>query len=280
MKIIEINKIAVLGCGWLGLPLAKKLLADGYYIKGSTTTVNKIAKLAAAQIDPFLVQLNPQIEGDDINLFLDADLLIINIPPGRHKGLENNYPTKMENVAKALLNSPISKVIFISSSSVYPENGAVVDESTPIDAQSASALSLFKAEEIFRLLPKIQTTVIRMSGLIGPDRHPGRFFAGKENIPNGLAPVNLIHLDDCIGIIKQVIEKNIWGEVINAAAPDHPTKMDFYNLASQKYNGTTAQFIAEKKDFKVVSSAKLMNKYAYKFKVPLLLEWLLQTPQN
>jgi nucleoside-diphosphate-sugar epimerase len=186
----------------------------------------------------------------------------------------------MENVAKALLNSPISKVIFISSSSVYPENGAIVDESTPIDTQTVSALSLFEAEEIFRSLPKIQTTVIRMSGLIGPERHPGRFFAGKENIPNGLAPVNLIHLDDCIGIIEHVMEKNIWGEIINAVATDHPTKMDFYNLASQKYNGTSAQFIGEKKDFKVVSSDKLIKKYAYNFKVPLLMEWLLQTPQS
>lgn len=280
MKIIEINKIAVLGCGWLGLPLAKKLITEGYYVKGSTTSTQKIETLAALHIDPFLVQLNPQIEGDDIDLFLDADLLIINIPPGRHKGLENNYPTKMENVAKALLNSSVSKVIFISSSSVYPENGAIVDESTPIDTQTVSALSLFEAEEIFRSLPKIQTTVIRMSGLIGPERHPGRFFAGKENIPNGLAPVNLIHLEDCIGIIEHVMEKNIWGEIINGAAPDHPTKMDFYNLASQKYNGTNAQFIGEKNDFKVVSSDKLIKKYSYNFKVPLLMEWLLQTPQS
>lgn len=278
MKIIEINKIAVLGCGWLGLPLAKKLIAKGYQVKGSTTSAHKIATLAASQIAPFLVQLNPQIQGDEINLFLDADLLIINIPPGRHKGLENNYPIKMENVAKALLNSPISKVIFISSSSVYPENGTIVNESTPIDAQTASSLSLFEAEEIFRSVPKIQTTVIRMSGLIGPGRHPGRFFAGKENIPNGLAPINLIHLDDCIGIIEQVIEKNIWGETINAAAPDHPSKMEFYKLASQKFNGGKAHFIEEKKDFKVVSSDKLMNKYAYRFKFPDLRKWLLQTP--
>ncbi|TKC00439.1 NAD-dependent epimerase/dehydratase family protein [Pedobacter cryophilus] len=280
MNITKINKIAVLGCGWLGLPLAKELIEDGYFVKGSTTTISKIAVLAAQHIDPFLVQLNPEIEGDDIQLFLDVDLLIINIPPGRHKGTENNYVTKMANIAKAVTNSPISKIIFISSSSVYPENCTEVAEETAIDEHTPSALSLFQAEEIFRNLKQIKTTVVRMSGLIGPERHPGRFFAGKENIPNGLAPVNLIHLVDCISIIKFIIEEEIWDETINAAAPDHPNKMDFYALASEKYNQSTAQFIAEKQNFKIVSSKKLIDKYGYQFKIPNLMEWLLQTPQS
>lgn len=280
MKITEINKIAVLGCGWLGLPLAKELSEDGYFVNGSTTSPSKIALLAAQQIAPFLVQLSPEIEGDDIQLFLDADLLIINIPPGRHKGIENTYVAKMENIAKAITYSPISKVIFISSSSVYPENCTDVTEQTTIDKNTASALNLFKAEEIFRNLNQIKTTIIRFSGLIGLERHPGRFFTGKENIPNGLAPVNLIHLDDCISIIKFIIKQEIWDETINASAPDHPKKMDFYALATKEFDQSTAKFIAEKQNFKIVSSKKLIEKYGYQFKIPNLMEWLLQTPQS
>lgn len=29
--------VSILGCGWLGLPLAEQLLAEGYSVKGSTT---------------------------------------------------------------------------------------------------------------------------------------------------------------------------------------------------------------------------------------------------
>ena len=280
MNITKIHKIAVLGCGWLGFPLATELVKDGYYMKGSTTSTSKLTLLAAQHIDPFLVQLNPEIEGDDIRLFLDADLLIINIPPGRHKGIENNYVAKMANIAEAVTNSPISKIIFISSSSVYPENCTEVNEESAIDRNTTSALSLYQAEEVFRNLKQIKTTIVRMAGLIGPERHPGRFFAGKENIPNGLAPVNLIHLQDCIGIIKFIIEKEIWGETINGSTPDHPLKMDFYALASKMYNQSTAKFIIEKKDFKLVSSKKLIEQYGYQFKIPNLMAWLLQTPQS
>ena len=38
----EREKISILGCGWLGLPLAKSLLAKGYKIKGSTTSESKL----------------------------------------------------------------------------------------------------------------------------------------------------------------------------------------------------------------------------------------------
>ncbi|MDA9555472.1 SDR family oxidoreductase [Pelobium sp.] len=277
MNLTDITKISVLGCGWLGLPLAKALKSAGFYVKGSTTAANKLEILASAHIDPFLVQLNPNLEGDDIQLFLDADLLIINIPPGRHQGLESNYVDKMRHVANAVAASPIKKLIFVSSSSVYPENNAEVTEETEINSQSTSALSLFNAEEVFRNLAELQTTVIRMSGLIGPNRHPGRFFGGKENIPNGLAPVNLIHLNDCIGIIKIVIEKGIWGETLNACSPNHPTKMDFYSLASEKYNQSKAQFIPERQEFKIVSSQKLIAQYGYQYQHPNLMDWLLQS---
>ena len=276
----KIKKIGVIGCGWLGLPLAIQLVAEGYYLKGTTTTREKLTTLSSHQIDPFLVQLNPALIGDDIKTLFNVDLLIINIPPKRNQGLASDYLDKMYNIASTIKGSSINKIIFISSTSVYPEDKMVVSEETAIDVNSLPAISLYNAEEIFRNLENVKTTVIRMAGLIGPNRHPGRFFAGKENIPNGLAPVNLIHLDDCIGIIQMVIEKEIWGETFNGATPSHPTKAEFYNLAANQFNQTTAKFIYEEKEFKIVSSEKLIEKFNYQFKIPNLMKWLLQTPQN
>lgn len=270
----EIRSVAVLGCGWLGLPLAAQLKENGFFIKGSTTQTSKLQEIAAYHIDPYLVQINPEITGDDIYLFLDVDLLIVNIPPGRNTEQASLYQKKMENLAKAIQVSTIKKVIFISSTSVYPETNDLVDENSETDT-SVPAIRMLKAETTFQKLQNINTTIIRMAGLIGPERHPGRFFGGKENIPNGLAPVNLIHLEDCIGIIQYVIQQQIWGETINAAAPSHPTKMDFYNLASEKFNGSTADFLSDKNSYKIVDSTKIISKYGYTFKHPDLMQWLL-----
>lgn len=268
-----IKCISIMGCGWLGLPLAKFLLAKGYVIKGSTTNVDKLATLKNAGIVPFLIHLNPAISGNNITQFLDSDLLIINLPPGRN-ALIDNYVLKINCLNDAVAESRIKKIIFISSTSVYPEKNDWVDEDTDIDQQSTKGLRMFTAEQVFVNNPKLQTTVIRMAGLIGPNRHPGRFFAGKQNIAAGLAPVNLIHLTDCLGLINTVIEKNFWHKTINGVAPSHPKKQDFYALASQKYNNSQTLFIPQEGDFKKVRSKVSFKELGYTYKIDNLMAWL------
>ena len=37
--------ISILGCGWLGHPLAKFLISENFIVKGSTTTISKLISL-------------------------------------------------------------------------------------------------------------------------------------------------------------------------------------------------------------------------------------------
>jgi nucleoside-diphosphate-sugar epimerase len=278
MKVFSIDRISIMGCGWMGLPLAIDLIFRGFKINGSTTSIDKLDLLKSNSIAPFLVQLEEN-DRNNLSAFLNADLLIINVPPGRNKDYVNDYNIKMQDLAKAVSNSCIKKIIFISSTSVYEEYNGLVDEETKSLSNSDSGRRMIEAENIFKSLINIETTIIRMAGLIGPKRHPGRFFAGKENIPDGMAPINLIHLDDCIGIIAHVINNDLWNQTFNGAAPSHPLKMDFYDLASQQLYGKGAKFIAEKGNYKIVDGSKIIFA-GYQFKHPNLMEWLLQTPQN
>lgn len=273
MKNNSLKKIGVIGCGWLGFPLAKKTLSDGFLVNGSTTSTIKLNQLEQSGINPFLIQLDADAVIEGIQEFLNVDLIIINIPPGRHANGLAFYLDKLVYLKNEILKSVIKKIIFISSTSVYAENNSVQKEDSAVYGNSETAKRMLSAENIFVDLPDIETTIIRMAGLIGPERHPGRFFAGKSNIPNGLSRVNLIHLDDCIGIISKVIADDLWDEVFNGAAPSHPTKMDFYDLASLKLYGKHADFIAEKNEFKIIDSEKMISK-GYQFKHPDLLAWL------
>ena len=268
-----IKSVSIIGCGWLGLPLAKFLLAKGYKINGSTTSENKLQILKQEGIVPFLVHLNPAISGNNLLDFFNTDLLIINIPPGRNN-LIDDYVLKMNNLKEVISEWRVKKVIYISSTSVYPETNNWVNEDTEIDIQSEKALRMFTAEQVFVNNPKLQTTVIRMAGLIGPHRHPGRFFGGKSDIPDGLSPVNLIHLTDCVGLINTIIEQNFWNKTINGVAPSHPTKQDFYNLASKKYNGSEALFLPKAGKHKIVCSNVKKKDLNYTYIVDDLMEWL------
>ena len=50
--------VSILGCGWLGLPLAKLLIAKGFNVKGSTTSEHKLHTLAQYGIASILVHFN------------------------------------------------------------------------------------------------------------------------------------------------------------------------------------------------------------------------------
>ncbi len=279
MNTNQIKKIAIIGCGWLGLPLAKHLQQKGYLINGSSTHSDKLNVLAENNIVPFLIHLPYTESGDVLKHFLNADLIIINIPPGRSGGEDNNYISKLENLKSEVLKSTIKKLIFISSTSVYDENNGIHTEQSEDFSTTATGQRMLNAEKTFTSIKELDTTIVRMAGLIGPERHPGRFFAGKENIPNGLVPVNLIHLDDCIGVIEQIIEQALWNEIFNAAAPSHPNKCDFYDLASQKLYNKRAKFILENTEYKVIDATKIVSA-GYQFKHPDLMKWLVQNHQN
>ncbi len=255
--------ISILGCGWLGLPLATKLNSN-YKIKGSTTSIEKINLLKSNSIDPFIIDILHI--NNDIEEFLNNDVLIVNIPIIQNVQFLKSFDKLKENI----LRSATQKIIFISSTSVYKDINGSVCETSPTHKENMN----LRIEEIFLDLPsKFKVTILRMAGLIGPNRHPGRFFANKENsIPNGLNPVNLVHIDDCLEIIAQIIEKNIWHEIFNVCTPHHPSKKEFYCEATAQYCGKYPNFVEEKGQWKIIDSRKLIKKLDYNFKHKNLFE--------
>jgi 3-hydroxyisobutyrate dehydrogenase-like beta-hydroxyacid dehydrogenase len=64
------KQISILGCGWLGFPLAKSLHQKGFRVYGSTTSVEKISVFENAGITPFSLRLSEDNLEGDINSFL------------------------------------------------------------------------------------------------------------------------------------------------------------------------------------------------------------------
>lgn len=73
--MIPFFSVSVLGCGWLGLPLAKALCVEGYRVKGSTTDLQKIPVLQKAGIFSFSLTVAERIQGSDVSGFLIVTLL-------------------------------------------------------------------------------------------------------------------------------------------------------------------------------------------------------------
>lgn len=267
-----IQIISVLGCGWFGLPLAKTLQGQGYHVKGSTTTSDKLALLDKHSIKPFLIDL--QETGTKIDPdFFDCDVLVVSIPPKRSSGQQDSYPAKIEQIRKAAVGRS-KNVIFISSTSVYGDENDAIDETSLRKPDTASGIAMVDAEDILLKEKIFHTSVIRFAGLVGPGRNPGRFFAGKTDIPNGQAPINLIHLIDCIQLTVHLIRQNAFGHVFNGCSPDHPQKQHFYTHAAEASGLPSPHFIDEIKSWKMIQSEKSSTVLNYKYVIDNWSDWI------
>jgi len=270
-------KISILGCGWLGLPLAEKLVQLGFQVKGSTTTPNKLNTLAATGIQPYLIHLESATT-QTLADFLKTDILIISFPPKIRAGIGTAYVNQINFLQQAIQQASLHHILFISSTAVYPDSNTIITETLDI-ADSLSPNYLLQAEELIRNT-QVPTTILRLAGLVGLNRHPGRFFAGKENVPNPQRPVNLIHLDDCLQIILEIIKQNKWNQVYNACADEHPSRQEFYTTATAALNLPLPHFAAPgpADTFKIISSEKLKKDLQYRFinPNPMLFREILQ----
>ena len=239
------TQISILGCGWLGLPLAKSLLQNGFSIKGSTTSFEKISLLESEGIAPFLVRLEEHQISESIADFLaNSQILIINIPPKLRGGSTENFVAKITTLLPFIENSTVEKVLFVSSTSVYGEDNEFVSEATVLNPDSEGGRQLAIVENVLQKNTRFQTTILRFGGLISDDRNPVRFLSGRENIENPDTPINLIHQDDCIGIIEKIIALNSWDETYNAVAPFHPTRQEYYTQKATELNLALPKFAA------------------------------------
>ncbi len=250
------SKISILGCGWLGFPLAQSLIKKNE-VKGSTTSAHKLDQLIKNGITPFLIDLENLTQ--NLSEFLNSEILIIAVTP---KSI-----SVYKELILAIKQSTIQNVMFISSTSVYGNHSVEITEDFPV---KESTLSI--AEDLFRKEKKFNTTIIRFAGLIGYNRNPNNFFKNGKKIDNPCGVVNMIHQDDCIRIIEEIISQNTWGETFNACADTHPTRKDFYTHAYESFQLHPIEFTNTITELKQISNQKLKQVLNYEFIHPNLLK--------
>ncbi|WP_345122235.1 NAD(P)-binding domain-containing protein [Hymenobacter antarcticus] len=227
--------VLILGCGWLGMALAHRLVAAGHRVLGTTTSPENIAGMAAAGIEAHLLQLGTSFTASAeallLRLLTQADVLVLNVPP--RAAAAGAYPTLLRPVHRAVATAGTRHVLFVSSTSVYPTEAREMREADAISTRDAAS-DILRAEGHF--VPRYgqwKSTVVRLGGLIGPGRAPGRFLAGRRDLSQGNAPVNLVHLTDVVGVLAAIIKHAVWGHTFNVCAAQHPLRRDFYPAAAQ-----------------------------------------------
>lgn len=246
--------IAIIGAGWLGHPLAQRLHDSGKRVYGSRRS----------EFDPgtnsYIPFVYPGGQADDI--LSRADAVVLAFPPNR--AAAEQYAEDCLDICAQL--RPDCQIILISSTGVYSGEGILTEED-PLPETTGNAV--VAAEKALTQLPGREVTIVRMAGLVGPERYPARAMSQSGKTYAGNEPVNLIHQVDAVELIVFLIENNIRGEIVNGCAFGHPPKEIYYTKMAAQLGIPAPLFNSDGLNGKVISSEKSRKMgFEYQFDDP------------
>lgn len=265
------KKVAIVGLGWLGMPLALALNARGWQVTGSKTTFDGVEAARMCGVEAFQLQLQPELvcDTDDLDALLDVDALVLTLPARSTGGNGEFYLQAVQEIVDSALAHNIPRIIFTSSTSVYGDGDGTFKETSPRNPQTESGRVLKELEDWLHNLPGTSVDILRLAGLVGPGRHPGRFFAGKSG-PNGNHGVNLVHLEDVVAAITLLLQAPKGGHVYNICAPRHPTRAEFYPVMARQLGLEPPHFSDSPQpgSGKLIDGNRICNELGFEYQYP------------
>lgn len=264
------KSVSIVGLGWLGLPLARHLKNLGWEVKGSKRTHEGAEQMRLIRLEAYPLELTPEINADpdDLTMLLSVNSLVINIPPSQYFFNPQHYVQGIKNLVNEALLQGVSHLVFISSTSVFPEVSGQFDESCLPQPNTDIAKALVEVEQWLFQLENIDCDIIRFGGLVGDDRHPVYSLSGKT-MKSGHSPVNLVHFDDCARAIQLLLETPSHQRLYHVVAPAHPSKAEYYSKMAEKLGVEAPHFICSETDpIRIILSNKISEEIDFVYQYP------------
>lgn len=244
----------IIGTGWLGFPLASKLAEKGHAVWGSSRTVR----------ESFSGNFQSFVYPADASPLHQADAVVLAFPPDRSS--PEKYAADCLEVVHHC--SPDSQIVMVSSTGAYTQTGMCTEEHIVHDIHAEN--TLIQAESCLRERVGNRLTIVRLAGLIGPDRYPVRVMAKSGKTYHGNDPVNVIHLEDAVGLLEHVLEQQLTGEMLNGCSEEHPSRRIFYTDMADRLGLPVPIFTDSSGESKIISPAKSKELgYRYRFPDPM-----------
>jgi len=214
-------RVAVLGCGYVGLELCRQLAdRDVTGVRRSPEGIEQIEETGARAVQADVT------DADALAAVPDADAVVFAASSGG-RGADAAREVYVEGLRTAVdhfcgRDDRPERVVYTSSTGVYGDHGGDwVDESTPIEPTTEKTEVLAEAERIALERPTgdCTGTVARFAGLYGPDRHRlERYVEGP--VTEGY--LNMVHRDDAAGAVRYLLEHDRGREEAVNVVDDEP----------------------------------------------------------
>jgi nucleoside-diphosphate-sugar epimerase len=232
-------RVLIVGCGFVGLPLAMELIAQGHHVVGIRRSPAGAAAMLSAGVEPFLADIS---RADFVRPPGRFDWVIFTAAASRSdavQGYRAVYVDGLRQVLAQFTAEPPAKIVYTSSTSVYgQQDGSWVKETSPTEPRTATANVLLEAEGLVLATPKagVPAVVLRVAGIYGADRLPllDRFLKNETRIEGrGARHLNMIHRDDVVSAILAALRNGRAGECYNVVDHEPVTEVHFYTWMAE-----------------------------------------------
>lgn len=216
----------IIGCGYVGLHVAEKLLAQQHVVTALTHSISKQSQLQAAQIQVCYADLD---HADSLHtLPTEVDTVFYFAPPPA----QGIHDTRMSHFLSAFKAKP-NRAVLISTTGVYGDcQGIWIDETQTLNPQTDRAYRRVDAERQWQQwadAQQITSVILRVAGIYGANRLPiSRLKQGLPVLDETVAPYsNRIHVSD---LVNACVAAGQRGQGIFNVTDGHPTTMtDYFN---------------------------------------------------
>ncbi|WP_337879635.1 NAD(P)H-binding protein [Rheinheimera sp.] len=251
-------KLILVGAGWLARQLWHPLQQAGLAVFLTSRSAQTAAEFGTAGL---VLPLNGDELQDQSVLQLFAGAVVVCLVPASRKQPQQ-YLSALDALAALMQKAGSLACIHISSTGIYQGLTGLVCENARLDLTDPRVNLLSQAELILQRSCDVCT--LRLSGLIGPGRHPGRFLAGKvSSDPDGA--VNMVHSSDVAAFILQVLQQRLWPAVFNLSCPQFCSRRAFYLKACADLGGPEPVFADEKAPERQIDSSKSLQVAGFQY---------------
>lgn len=241
MSSMRPKRVLIVGCGYVGLALGRRLVAAGHRVFGMRRSSEGLAAVVAAGIEPVRGDVTQPTFPQNLPGPFDWVVNVASSSRGGAADYREVYLRGNRNLVDTFAGTGLERLVYTSSTSVYGQaDGAIVTEDSPAEPQEETGRVLLEAEQV--LLEAFRSTrfpsvILRASGIYGPGRgYLFRQFVQGEarQTGDGSRCLNMIHREDLAGAIHHCLEHGPDGAVLNATDDCPATELEFFTwLAGQ-----------------------------------------------
>jgi nucleoside-diphosphate-sugar epimerase len=196
--------VLIAGCGYVGTALAHSLLPE-HRVWGIRRQVDRlpsgVEQLALDLSAPFAL---PQGVAFDWVFYTAA---AAEFTPAAFQAAYVDGPRHLVQALLVADQRP-TRVFYTSSTGVYGQReGERVDDTTPAEPGDSTGRAVLQGEQTFQA-SGLPSTAVRFSGIYGPGRASlvHDLAAGRAGVSDVPMTANLIHRDDCVGVLRFLLQ--------------------------------------------------------------------------